>query len=71
MGTSVLTSPYHPSALGASRSGAGTLAIGQHVETPDGTAGRIIGFYRSQTPTALVDLDGGGLRQFLLNELRP
>ncbi len=45
--------------------------IGFHdrVRVPDGRTGNVIGFYRTATETALVLLDAGESRQFVLSEL--
>jgi hypothetical protein len=43
---------------------AGALHYGQRVWTPEGDAGRIAGFYRTETPTVLVRRDSGEDRQF-------
>ncbi len=46
------------------------LRFGQRVRLPGGGSGRVIGFYRTETPTVLVALPGGATRQVLLDELR-
>jgi hypothetical protein len=60
-----------PHALRSRRDEASWLSAGRRIKTSGDLSGRIIGFYRTDTPTALVDLDAGGSRQFLLHELRP
>ena len=44
--------------------------IGWIVEAPDGARGRVVGFYRTETPTVLVAFDRGETHQFLPTDLR-
>jgi hypothetical protein len=43
--------------------------VGQGVEIATGGSGRVVGFYRSGTPTVLVALERGGTREFLPQQL--
>ena len=45
------------------------VLFGEHVRVPGGGTGRVVGFYRTETPTVLVALAGGGTRQVLLDDL--
>jgi hypothetical protein len=39
------------------------------VRVPDGHTGKVVGFYRTKTEMALVQLDDGERRKFVLSEL--
>jgi hypothetical protein len=53
-----------------SRRGECQLRFGQSVRLPGGGWGRVVGFYRTETPTVVVALSGGATREVLLDELR-
>ncbi len=44
---------------------------GQRVRTRRNGDGVVVGFYRTETPTVLVELDAGGTRQYLPDQLQP
>ncbi len=44
---------------------------GQRVRTRRDGDGVVVGFYRTETPTVLVELDAGGARQYLPDQLQP
>jgi hypothetical protein len=47
------------------------IAVGDRVRVPDGRMGRVIGFYRCEDETVLVQLDAGGSERYIPTDVFP
>ena len=47
------------------------IAVRDRVRVPDGRVGRVIGFYRGDDETVLVQLDAGDSERYILTDVFP